>query len=545
MDASSAGRLIDLTRRAAPGAVRLAELASLAAQIEPELLRALRVELLPGVEAGAEADLWFSPLAQSSTPDRVWLRPDVLAALRAALLKPDHPIGLAAAWRVQRRVHRTASAAIRLEEQLTCLAQIAEQQTPPRQARTIQAIDRLLQRVVVEMSQSEEQGRRLARWATSVLPRLPVAVQRADSFTLVRIAASLLLDGRSIGPAAATLTANLEQLALVLPADLKPMAVPVRLVANGLEIGNLADPAGQTINLPKTSPLFAQVTWQMNDGPHSRLLSWLPDEFRSLVAPVMEFQIRTAIGDVYTLRALQPQTQPEPQPADSTDNGNASFVEPLPTEEESLTKGALNFELRLERGRGGYVARVISSPVGTAQITLKVDAEALVDLQKRRQSLGLTLRDAQEYGRRLFETVFSGEGAAIYRASVKAAAEQSMALRLMLQFDESSDLSALPWESLFDQETKNFLALSSQTPIVRQTVLPTRGTKPRIEWPLRMLVVTQLPSDAEREWQIIERALTDPAIQGRIAIDRLPRAVLRVLSAQAALPELSGGYVCR
>ncbi|HKQ89198.1 MAG TPA: hypothetical protein VJZ77_00845, partial [Blastocatellia bacterium] len=70
---------IELLQKTSPDAVQLALLVSLAARVEPELLRAMRLRHLPKVDAGAEADLWFSPLVQASSPLGIVLRPDVLA----------------------------------------------------------------------------------------------------------------------------------------------------------------------------------------------------------------------------------------------------------------------------------------------------------------------------------------------------------------------------------------------------------------------------------------------------------------------------------
>ena len=65
---------ISLLRLDNPDALRLGELVSLAARIEPELLRAVRLELTP-FDAAAEADLWFSPLVETRTADWIALVP--------------------------------------------------------------------------------------------------------------------------------------------------------------------------------------------------------------------------------------------------------------------------------------------------------------------------------------------------------------------------------------------------------------------------------------------------------------------------------------
>src|SRR5258705_7871678 len=69
-------------RRINGDAADLARLAALASQIEPELLRALRLQLLPGVDVSAEGDLWFSDVVEIRGPSSVVLGAEVLPALR-------------------------------------------------------------------------------------------------------------------------------------------------------------------------------------------------------------------------------------------------------------------------------------------------------------------------------------------------------------------------------------------------------------------------------------------------------------------------------
>jgi isoamylase len=72
-------------RQTGPGARRLAELASLAVRIRPELLRRLRLRLAGHLHAGDEADLWWSPVVSTRSVDAVTLDPDLLRHLRDGL----------------------------------------------------------------------------------------------------------------------------------------------------------------------------------------------------------------------------------------------------------------------------------------------------------------------------------------------------------------------------------------------------------------------------------------------------------------------------
>ncbi|HZF51505.1 MAG TPA: hypothetical protein VE093_22770, partial [Polyangiaceae bacterium] len=67
IDKSRSKQLIERWKEAHPLAYELARLCSPAARIEPELLRAVRLALLPRAGAASEADLWLSPLVQFRT----------------------------------------------------------------------------------------------------------------------------------------------------------------------------------------------------------------------------------------------------------------------------------------------------------------------------------------------------------------------------------------------------------------------------------------------------------------------------------------------
>ena len=68
-------------------AVDLARFLSAAVFIEPELLRAMRVEVLPTLDVDAEADLWFGRLVRSRSVQGIRLLEPVLDELRSQLAK--------------------------------------------------------------------------------------------------------------------------------------------------------------------------------------------------------------------------------------------------------------------------------------------------------------------------------------------------------------------------------------------------------------------------------------------------------------------------
>ncbi|MEU6745345.1 hypothetical protein ABZ914_03865 [Spirillospora sp. NPDC046719] len=95
----------------------LTALLSIATRIEPELIRAIRLELLPEPGAAAEADLWFSPWVAARTPGAIAFFPDVLPQLRSRLQPDDQRAQRA--FEITTTLHQNLTPALLLEEQLT------------------------------------------------------------------------------------------------------------------------------------------------------------------------------------------------------------------------------------------------------------------------------------------------------------------------------------------------------------------------------------------------------------------------------------------
>src|SRR4051812_6668005 len=63
------------------GAARLAALAGMAGRVEAELLRAVRVRCLPGVDVSSEQAVWFSAIVNGRSEAGVSFAPSALRAI--------------------------------------------------------------------------------------------------------------------------------------------------------------------------------------------------------------------------------------------------------------------------------------------------------------------------------------------------------------------------------------------------------------------------------------------------------------------------------
>ncbi|MGW1356118.1 tetratricopeptide repeat protein [Streptomyces chartreusis] len=217
---------------------RLATALSVAVRVEPELIRAVRLELFPRLGVETESDLWFSGLVRCrgatdlvfDTAERHRLQSRLQRWLRQQ--RPDAPVH--SLWRVIQHVHTDLSPALLLEEHVTWLAvagrrgEIDDALAPALKAITHQNRDGVKQWLVSawdrlpQAVRDSPMGWQLAQTARPRFParRLPFAVERAPlpaaqlgdlarvlgdvRITVRRDGDELEIDGRPVDPEAVT-----------------------------------------------------------------------------------------------------------------------------------------------------------------------------------------------------------------------------------------------------------------------------------------------------------------------------------------------------
>ncbi len=187
--------------------------------------------------------------------------------------------------------------------------------------------------------------------------------------------------------------------------------------------------------------------------------------------------------------------------------------------------GYLNFDLEIERTAQGYRGQVLSSPAGEA----RADLLPLESLDVAAAS--------QEVGAQLFDATFRGEVLTCWRRSLDMAQQQDRGLRLRLRLTQVPELANLPWELIYDGSRDRFLALSSETPLVRYMDLPEPPPNLAPGLRLRVLAVIASPAgypvlDVEREWANLSAALEELRSRGIVTLDRLEPPTLEALQRQ-------------
>ena len=180
-----------------------------------------------------------------------------------------------------------------------------------------------------------------------------------------------------------------------------------------------------------------------------------------------------------------------------------------------------NFDLRLAGAAGACTAEVLDAPAGQTS----GPQPSGCDLPAIPDPAAATPADLETSGRALWGCAFPGQVAELWRASLAAAGEAG--LRLRLTVDSRPGLAAQPWELLFDPTAGRFLALDPGTPVVRYVRLPfAAGPWPQGR-PLRLLCTGASPAglpplDVEAEAAALVQALAGPIRDGRLTQTVIP-----------------------
>jgi APAF-1 helical domain/PhoH-like protein len=150
------------------GATRLARFVSIAATIEPELLRAARIRFFTDLTVEAESQIWFSPLVESRSASNITFSNEAARLLWEGFTDKKYA---KPAWDLICEFHKGISPAMEIEEELTYLA-LSDEQDVSQKIRT------KLQSLVATLMRPEYS--RLAAWAERALPRLPDTVRVAE-----------------------------------------------------------------------------------------------------------------------------------------------------------------------------------------------------------------------------------------------------------------------------------------------------------------------------------------------------------------------------
>jgi hypothetical protein len=279
--------------------VTLALALCLAVRIEPGLLRLARRRLVPGADAGAESDLWFSPLVQTRNLTGVILDVDALAALRRRLARGAGSESFADdAHALIEEAHADYPEALKLEERLVWQAVAIERD--PQHAATFEAE---LRAALKALATDPDGGRWAATWVAQAWRRLPAPVLQTDAAKLLAIGASLRLGSAMpvTGLDTATLPTGLGWLTPLSATE--PVRIGVEVTGSTLRFVESTDD-GDVLELPPTTPLVAEISASDGSSTISRLEELFVGCEVDLGPVVGAITVRTLTGRTYTIEPL-------------------------------------------------------------------------------------------------------------------------------------------------------------------------------------------------------------------------------------------------
>jgi hypothetical protein len=195
--------------------------------------------------------------------------------------------------------------------------------------------------------------------------------------------------------------------------------------------------------------------------------------------------------------------------------------------EVSVRAGSLGWEIE---GRGELGVANARHPA--------IDA---VELPNQREDGDLSQLSA--VGSKLFDALFSGDVGRLFERTRERASAEGRGVRIRIRFARESQLQGLPWELLFDG--RDFVALSFDSPVVRQMDwLPAAPAQP-VAHPLRILVTVSDPDgvvalDVERERKLLEQAVAPLVSLGIARLDVAPDGTLQAVERLLRSAEAGG-----
>jgi uncharacterized protein (DUF2235 family) len=281
-----------------PQAVRLAEVASVALKIDANLLRRLRIELLPWVDVGAEAHLWFSDLVESRGPVVVVLDAHVAILLGERLARD--PAGLERVMAITSEAHAHEPPTIQAEERINGLAL-------RRDVGAGTEIDRELERALRALDAAAPQAREIARWVARAAPRFHPNVRRRPKAQMLELMASLVLGDQRVYEEPGAIPVPLDDLGWDVPASAlhNPVVVGVDLLEDGV-LFHVPARGSNLLKVPGTDPLLMTLGWRAGATDLERTVTVADRKLVPLEGSPREVVLASISGERYRLIAGEP-----------------------------------------------------------------------------------------------------------------------------------------------------------------------------------------------------------------------------------------------
>ena len=198
-----------------------------------------------------------------------------------------------------------------------------------------------------------------------------------------------------------------------------------------------------------------------------------------------------------------------------------------------------NFDLTIETNQGnGYHVKVQSETMGETMgiFTLPSDCQKIVEQLSQVAELQDGSPLPMNLGMSLYQCLFQETVGTILNRSLGAVLiDDDGGLRFRLRFSPP-EIAALPWEVLYDRDSKTFISTSGKTPLTRYLEIPEPIKNLKIAPPVKVLVV--IPGGSGLDVANEERLITEALKKlGTVEINILKERVTRADISQALVEE--------
>ena len=295
-DLAEDAELLAEVTAARPELTDLARVASIASIVEPSLLRRLHRQLLPGLDAGIEADLWFSPLTHVASATAWTMRTGIATLLRAQLGTPTHRPTAYAARDIVLQAHAGHSDMLQLEDTIIFETVIGNDH----------GVEQAFQRVLATLDAAPQLASDVIRWFGQAQRRVPPATLTSAPASRLSAVAALHLD-RVVPDSILAADHFPDGLGGGAPTTLPTTEVTVALLEEGLRFGSVAAVDGAVIMVPLTRPLVVEAGWTSPAGELlTRVVRAEPGEVATLPGLQGEVVLRTLAGTRFRLTRAAP-----------------------------------------------------------------------------------------------------------------------------------------------------------------------------------------------------------------------------------------------
>ena len=222
-----------------------------------------------------------------------------------------------------------------------------------------------------------------------------------------------------------------------------------------------------------------------------------------------------------------------------TQETEANSYEEFRIELLALANAGAGYKLKAYASVGEAIEFDYKLPLTQAESDRVFAFVARANSQLFRSAPNANADEIRVIGERLFNSICDSRVASLYNQSLALAKESGKSLRVRLVFDRT-EVASLPWEFLYDPWRRDFVALSTLSPIVRQWQNLANLLEPgTLAPPLRVFVaeaeVSSLDYGAEQEFQLLEQLRQSKADQ-LVFAGQMRRATRAVFSAPPPQP---------